>query len=68
MKNIVCIDNKDSEKYLSIGKIYNVVNEYNDLYYLVNDNGDGGWHYKEDFKTKSEIRNEAINKLLDDES
>ena len=49
-EKVECIDNKYIKKYLTIGKIYNVVDDYDDHYHLVNDNGDSGWFNKERFK------------------
>jgi S-adenosylmethionine hydrolase len=63
---VVCIDNKDLEKYLTISKIYETIVENKHGYIIINDNGCLDWWYpKECFKTIIEIRNKKINKLLD---
>ena len=51
--------------FLTIDKIYDVI-KYD--YYIIDDSGNK-WRYpKELFKTLSEMRNDKINKLLEDES
>ena len=61
---VKCIYNKDLEKWLTIGKIYDVMNESVDVYWIINDLDKIDWYYKDWFKTVAEIRNEKINKLL----
>ena len=64
---IVCINNENCEDELTIGKSYDVIFEgYN--YMIINDNGYKWWCIRSWFKSLLEIRNEKINKLLDDES
>jgi hypothetical protein len=63
---IKCITNINT---LTIGKIYDIINYNNDGgYIIINDNGYEFWYPKEWFKPLSEIRNEKIDKLLEDES
>jgi hypothetical protein len=59
---IKCIDNHNY--YLTIGKIYDVMNESVDVYWIINDLDKIDWYYKDWFKTVAEIRNEKIDKLL----
>ena len=67
MKKVKCIDDKGW--YLTIGKIYEVIQlNGNDDYIIINDKGEKLWYEKEYFISLSEIRNEKINKLLEDES
>lgn len=61
---VVCIDNKKLEKYLTIGKIYDVIYDSDDYYHLINDNNRLWFYYMEDFKLLSEVRNKKIDKLL----
>ena len=61
---VKCIDNQQLCD-LTTGKTYEVVDEYNNCYFIINDNDKKYWGYpKEWFKSLSEIRNETINKLL----
>jgi hypothetical protein len=65
---VKCIDNY-GWSYLTIGKTYDVIeidDEYG--YKIIDDSDYKNWYEKELFKTISEIRNEIINKLLEDES
>ena len=64
---IKCINDR---RYLTIGKIYDVIKEdRDDGDYLIIDNDGGEWWYeKKLFKTLAEIRNDKIDKLLEDES
>ena len=71
----VCI--KTNKNYwLTIGKTYEVISDVNydygyydnNGYNIINDNGDDCWYEKECFKSLAEIRNETIDKLLEDES
>jgi hypothetical protein len=64
MKKVVCINNKGFEKWLTIGKHYEILEEWEYDYYIINDINWHGWYFKEWFKTLSEIRNEKIDKLL----
>jgi hypothetical protein len=64
---IVCINNENNEKKLTIGKSYLVIDD--DVYYYITNDLNYKWFYcKELFKTLFEIRNEKIDKLLNDES
>ena len=66
---VKCINNDGWENILTIGKTYKVINEDITCYYIINDKGYDMWYTKERFKsTVAEIRNETINKLLEDES
>ena len=60
---VVCIDNI-GWKNLTIGKIYDVIVEEEDCYYIINDKGQEDFFPKEWFKTLAKYRNEIINKLL----
>jgi hypothetical protein len=61
-----CI-NKYSWLNLTIGKIYDIINYNNDGgYIIINDNGYEFWYPKSWFKPLFEIRNEKINKLLNE--
>jgi hypothetical protein len=64
---VVCINNNNGwEKWLTIGKTYDIItiNEYGD-YIIIDDNNHEDWYPNEWFKPLSEIRNEKINKLLE---
>jgi hypothetical protein len=64
---VVCVDNKYYES-LIIGKTYNSA-EMDSVTYFITDDCNSGWfacYEKELFKTLSEIRNEKINKLLEE--
>ena len=65
---VVCIDNIPWVNKLTIGKTYEVINinEY-DQYFMIDDDGYRTWSSKR-FKTLSEVRNDTINKLLEDEN
>ena len=63
---VKCID--DNNWYLTIGKIYETIGEYKYSYQIRDDDGDICWPPKEYFRILSEIRNETINKLLENES
>ena len=65
---VQCIRNGEREKYLTIGKIYYVIDEDADEYLIIDDDDDEWPYIKQRFKPLSEIRNESINKLLSDES
>jgi hypothetical protein len=65
---VECIKNK-RWLYLTLGKIYKVINiSINDDYLIIDDNGYKFWFSKKWFKPLYEIRNKKINKLLKDES
>jgi hypothetical protein len=65
---IVCINNKGWSS-LTLGKTYDVIgiNMFSE-YIIINDISEEYSYIKERFKLLSEIRNEKINKLLNDES
>jgi hypothetical protein len=60
---VKCINSKFW--YLTIGKMYDVINENDYFYEIVEDSGYSNWYHKEYFKPLSEIRNEKIDKLLE---
>jgi hypothetical protein len=62
---VKCIDNKGWKTWLTIDKIYEVIDIDDDNYYIKDDNGYEFWYPKEWFKLLSEIRNEKIDKLLE---
>ena len=66
---VKCINN-DDWKYLIIDKIYDVIEEddEDDEYQMINDKGYIWGCSKYRFKLLSEIRNEKIDKLLEDEN
>ena len=65
---VKCIDTM-GYKYLTMGKTYEVVSiDADGDYYIINDECDDLWYPKYLFKTLSEMRNETINKLLENES
>ena len=51
--------------YITIGKTYDIIYE-GDQYLIIDDNGIRGYYPKEYFKPLSEIRNEKIERLLDE--
>ena len=63
---VKCI-NDHGWRYLTIGKIYDVIKEDRDDgdYKIANDIGHELWYRKIHFKTLAEYRNETINKLLE---
>ena len=65
---IKCIANYVN--YITVGKTYDVIYIFsNGDYGIIDDKGNQDWYYpKSYFKPVSEIRNETINKLLEDES
>ena len=63
---IKCINNNGWE-YLTVDKTYEVIEDDN-WYWIINDKGIEDWYPKELFKTLAEMRNDKINKLLEDES
>ena len=62
------IKNDGYGAWITTGKTYNVIEEENNHYKIINDNGIESWFPQKLFKRLSEIRNETINKLLEDES
>ena len=64
---IVCKNNGDDYWDITIGKTYDVIEEYK-YYKIINDSGKEEWFVKYWFKPLSEVRNEKIDKLLEDES
>lgn len=68
MKKVVCKDsNAVYGNCLTIGKIYNIISENSYGYNIINDDGYNCNYFKYRFKqlSKSEIRNEKIDKLLE---
>jgi hypothetical protein len=64
---VKCIKNNSWKRHLTIDKIYDAI--YIDNDYKIIDDIYEEWRYpKEWFKSLSEIRNEKIDKLLDDEN
>ena len=63
---VVCISNKCMT--IEVGETYDVINEDDYRYEIINDYGVKCWREKEMFKSLSEIRNEKIDKLLENES
>ena len=69
MKKIVCINNYSYNVHhrwnsLTIGKIYDLIEEDGTTYWLKNDNMSIGYYDKDMFKSLSKIRNEKIDRLL----
>ena len=63
------------EKWLTIGKTYEVIVRDDEVtiniitwYCIIDDIGEKNWYIIELFRPLSEIRNEKINKLLEDDS
>jgi hypothetical protein len=65
---VICIENKDYENFLIIGKIYDVEQWYYDNRNEFEMIDNGSMYPVELFKLLSEIRNEKIDKLLGYES
>lgn len=59
-----CANLKYSYKYLTINKIYEIIEEIEYRYQLIDDSGHKSFYLKKLFKTSSEIRNEKIERLL----
>jgi hypothetical protein len=57
---------KNNCTWLTIGKIYDVIKEDEFCYWITDDIGRYDWYPMNLFKSLSEIRNEKINKLLDE--
>ena len=62
---VKCIDTSCYGDYLTIGKTYEIIDEYENDYQIIDDENDEDWFPKDWFKPLSEIRNEIINKLLE---
>ena len=60
---VKCIDNHGIEDLITVGKTYEVIEEDKYKYKIINNRY---WYYKDRFKPLSEIRNETINKLLEE--
>jgi hypothetical protein len=56
-KKIKCRSNDGLEKCLTIGKIYEVIEE-DSMYFIVDDSGDEFWHYKKRFEEIKEQQND----------
>ena len=68
---VKCIDNINGTPYrtLTISKIYDVIRENDDWYCIINDKGKEDYYWRDWFKPAvAEMRNEKINKLLEDDS
>ena len=65
---VKCIRNDDWQIYLTVDKTYEVIKEEGVYYKIIGDKGIENWFPKDWFKSLSEIRNETINKLLENES
>ena len=63
---MVCINNKNIEKELTIGRLYYDVYVEDNIYYhdIENDKNEYLTYQKNRFKALSEIRNDKIDKLL----
>ena len=61
---VVCMD--DYYISLRIGKTYTVIKEDLNGYAIINDYNVDCWYNKKFFKSLSEIRNEKIDKLLEE--
>ena len=69
---IVCIDNINNTSYFTIGKVYILnYNGYGDIGYIITDSGyqitllSSYYDGKRRFRKLSDIRNDKIDKLLD---
>ena len=65
---VKCINNYELGKYLTVGKIYDTTKNGIEYYEIIDDNNDNTRCKKERFIPISKIRNETIDKLLEDES
>ena len=66
---IKCINKDCYRNYITIGKTYEVVSiDVDGDYNIIDNTFYINWYEKEYFIPLSEIRNETINKLLEDES
>ena len=64
---VKCINNIKIESLLTMGKTYDVIKEDEYKYLIIDDDGDSCYYYKEWFEHAiSEMRNETINKLLEE--
>ena len=66
---VACVNNKGFDKYLTKGKIYEVLEirkDYGEYYLINNNNKTKSYYYIEWFKPLSEYRNETINNLLEE--
>jgi hypothetical protein len=50
MKQVKCVDNYDGENYLTIGRVYDVLEETKACYTIINDEGDCSAYYKTAFE------------------
>ena len=54
---------------LTIDKTYDAISEHDKCYYIINDKGKEDYYWRDWFKPAvAEMRNEKINKLLEDDS
>ena len=63
---VKCID--ESGDGITISKTYDVIDEDKWFYKIINNFDNNNYYNKSRFKTLAEIRNEIIDKLLEDES
>ena len=62
---VKCIDNIDIESLLTMGKTYEVIEEYKEQYLIIDDENIQCCYYKGWFKPAiSEMRNDIIDRLL----
>ena len=62
---VKCIDNQNGLNYLTIRKIYDVIDDNAYCYKIINDRNNERYYPKEFFRILSEIRNKKIDKLLE---
>jgi hypothetical protein len=65
---VKCINNKYYDDRLALDKIYEVIAETTYYYQIIDNTFQKTWWNKKWFKTMLEIRNEKINKLLEDDN
>ena len=63
---IKCINNYGCEYFLTIGKTYDVIKETMMSYVIIDDRNERWYYPMEYFKPLSEIRNDKIERLLDE--
>lgn len=62
MKQVLCIDNKDLDIELTLNKVYQLLNESEDRYTIIDDSCNKGHYYKSNFKIVDVY---SFNDLLD---
>ena len=60
---ILCINNFKRDYSLTIGKWYDVEEEEEDGYWIMNNRGNELWYRKSCFKTQHEVREEKLGEL-----